>query len=226
VLSLRQRLQETADRLWSDRPGGERRRFEQALAQLRASGALGEAVQPGEMVPDFSLRNATGETVHLQALLDSGPLVLVFFLSAQCRLCRQALSAYHHELNAAAAPRHGGFVCVSLQPAADAVAHLAGVDAGQRLAGSMLGDPGGRVCRLFGLLYAPSSEVRAGFRQLGLPSWLLDGDGQSLPLVATYVVDVDGIAAFAEIDADPGRRAEPALLLDALRGLQATTPAR
>jgi hypothetical protein len=59
--------------------------------------------------------------------------------------------------------------------------------------------------------------LRDGFRQIGLRRSLLDGVEARLPLVATYVINSDGIAAFAKIDADPCRRAEPADVVAALQ---------
>ncbi len=122
------------------------------------------------------------------------------------------MRAYREALSGSALPR-GGALFVSLEPAAEAALKLAPGDIGNCL----LGDPDGRVCQLFGLLYRPSAELRDGFRQIGLRRSLLDGVEARLPLVATYVINSDGIAAFAEIDADPCRRAEPADVVAALQ---------
>jgi peroxiredoxin len=211
-LTLLQQLNAAADQLWLDRPAADRRRFEDALEALRHSDLLREPVQCGEMVPDFSLFNALGEPVGLEALLDAGPLVLTFILSAECRLCRLAVHAYREALSRSDVPRDGGLF-VSLEPAAEAALKLPQGD----IASCLLGDPDGRVCRLFGLLYEPSEELRDGFRQLGMRRSLLEGLDARLPLVATYVINSDGIAAFAEIDADPCRRAEPADVIAALQ---------
>ena len=144
--------------------------------------------------------------------------MLTFIMSAECLLCRLAVRAYWQALSRAHLPSGGKGVFVSLEPAAEAASQLS--ESG--IAGCLLGDPDGRVCRLFGLLYRPPAELREGFRQLGLRRSLLDGADAQLPLVATYVVGGDGIAAFAEIDADPCRRAEPASVVAVLRGEAAT----
>lgn len=211
-MTLHQQLSAAADRLWLDRPAADRRRFEEALAALRHSSLLHEPVQRGEMVPDFSLINGLGQPVGLEVLLDAGPLVLTFILSAECQLCQMVVSAYRKALSGSAFPGGGGLF-VSLEPAAEAALKLPPGD----MANCLLGDPGGRVCQLFGLLYRPSEELRDGFRQIGLRRSLLDGVEVRLPLVATYVINSDGIAAFAQIDADPCRRAEPADVIAALQ---------
>jgi hypothetical protein len=111
---------------------------------------------------------------------------------------------------------------VSFEPAGAAAARLDPGRTTAHVGGCLLGDTAGNVSALFGL-YAPSSELRAGFRQIGLDPSLLNGSHPRLPLVATYVINDDGIAVFAEIDADPCRRAEPEAVLATLRGERTTS---
>jgi peroxiredoxin len=213
-MSLHHDLQAAADILWSAWPEADRRRFEAALDELRRSGVLDEAVQSGEMIPDFALCNAVGTLVNLQDLLDRGPVVITFFHSAASPLCRLCVQAYHQALSQV---RDVGvtFVAVSVEPADQAMRGLAAAEVG----GAVLGDPDGRISGLFGLLCPIPPEVEVGYRRLGVRSLLSFDRDLMLPLVASYVVDNAGTAAFACVDVDPVQRAEPAVLVEAVQRL-------
>ena len=49
------------------------------LEELAASGILDSVIKVKERLPDFSLKNTDGITVHSTELLAKGPLVLSFF---------------------------------------------------------------------------------------------------------------------------------------------------
>ena len=51
----------------------------QATTDLRASGILDKVAKPGDLLPEFSLRNAHGVEVHSADLLGQGAVVLSVF---------------------------------------------------------------------------------------------------------------------------------------------------
>ena len=94
-------------------PGPVALRLAAALAEVTASGpAPGLAV--GDRAPDFTLPNATGESVRLAARLARGPVVLSFYRGEWCPFCNLELRALQ-----AALPRfqaRGAFPVSTLTP--------------------------------------------------------------------------------------------------------------
>ena len=52
----------------------------------------------GEKAPDFSLSNATGESVSLSGLLENGKVVMTFYRGTWCPYCNLQLSQYQQVL--------------------------------------------------------------------------------------------------------------------------------
>lgn len=78
----------------------------------------------------------------------------------------------------------------------------------------VLSDAGNAVARKFGLAYRVPAELQAMYESIytKLPGY--NGDQSwELPLPATYVVQPDGIIAYARVDADWRKRLEPDELL-------------
>ncbi|MDT8418816.1 MAG: hypothetical protein RQ754_00140 [Desulfuromonadales bacterium] len=76
-------LQQTLDRMKQDfvarAPAATLEIMQQATARLAASGILEKILSPGTRAPQFSLQDATGETVDSRKLLKQGPLLLTFY---------------------------------------------------------------------------------------------------------------------------------------------------
>jgi len=53
--------------------------FQQATADLVATGIAARSLKEGERAPDFSLRDVKGEEVTLSKLLAQGPAVVAFY---------------------------------------------------------------------------------------------------------------------------------------------------
>ena len=82
----------------------------------------------------------------------------------------------------------------------------------------VLSDVGNAVARRYGLVFRLSDELREineGVWKILLPQ--VNGDDSwELPIPGTFVIGRDGTIAYAFVDPDYTRRAEPAELLDAL----------
>lgn len=216
-MGLQEALQAEAGALLAGCPEETLRRFEQSVAALREAGVLDEAVHTGEMVPDFRLADESGRSVSLQEALDRGPVAILWLLSPGSPVCRRTLFTYRQALRPLL-DDGASLLAISLWTAEQSAD--AGVGAGGR-GFHLLGDPDGKVAALFGVLYAPPPALIDVFRRLDVhPAGLADGRSL-LPLACSYVVDGDGIAAFAHLEIDPTRRADPALTLEAMHRLVA-----
>ena len=67
--------------------------FAQAEAEVLASGIGQLAPKEGDTAHDFTLPDTTGRTLRLYALLEQGPVVLVFYRGGWCPFCTLSLRA-------------------------------------------------------------------------------------------------------------------------------------
>ena len=182
---------------------------------LSQSGIEAGALRSGELAPDFALSAAGAPIVRLGELLDRGPAVVVFFCGDWCPLCATVLAAY-----AGIAPElavaGGSMVAIAPQ--------MHDPDRppprGPRSLPLRLDDPGGKVCRLFGLRYVLPASLEAVYRARGIDVAACNGGhGAFLPIPAIYVIDRTGMVAAAVVTPDHLRHAEPGAIVAAVRAL-------
>lgn len=191
------------------------RLLDQGVDWLRTSGAVGAAVRRGELVPDFDLPDVHGRRVGLAHLLDRGPVVITFFCGSWCPLCATAVRAYQSVFSSGT--KDSGTLVAITPEGPETLAALSVQAVGSI---HVVSDRGGHVSSLYGLLYALPPVLVHLYRDLGidLPQRNLS-ERWELPVAATYVVNAEGIAVFAFVDADHGRRAEPEELLSTMESL-------
>jgi peroxiredoxin len=187
--------------------------IDNAMRQLAASGLAERALRAGQPAPSFELPDATGRSVDSKSLLARGPLVINFYRGAWCPYCNLELRAWQRHLSELQAL---GATLVAISPQMpDASLSLAEKHA---LAYPVLSDPGNRVARRFGIVFALDAGLRGVHEAFGVDLAAINGDSSyELPVPATYLIDADGTIRGAWIDVDYRRRAEPALVLERLR---------
>ncbi len=81
-------------------------------------------------------------------------------------------------------------------------------------------DRGNNASRQFGLTYTLSDSVRPVYEGFGINITEANGDDSfELPIPATYLIDADGTARLAYINADHTRRLDPEDIITALESL-------
>ncbi|HLG84137.1 MAG TPA: peroxiredoxin-like family protein [Bradyrhizobium sp.] len=196
-------------------PAGRAALYEAKIEELRTGFALERAINVDQVAPDFALQDATGESIVLNKLLLSGPVVLTFYRGGWCPYCNIQLRAYQSVLSQITS-LGGHLVAISPQ-LPDSSLDTASKNA---LKFHVLSDVGNAVARSYGLVYSLPDEIRAALRtnNKALPS--INGDDSwELPVPATYVVARDGKVALAYIEVDYRKRLEPAVLLSCLASL-------
>ncbi|MCY1167453.1 peroxiredoxin-like family protein [Sphingomonas echinoides] len=177
----------------------------QADLALGASGILDCALKAGDLAPDFALIEAHGGVMRLSHALASGPVVLSFYRGGWCPYCNLELRALQRvlpEFRAAGAT----LIAISSQTPDQSLSTAEK----NELAFPVLSDTGSRIARTFGVAFDLAEELRPIYASFGqaLPDRNGD-DSWVLPLPATYVIDRDGIIAFAHLDIDYRNRLEP-----------------
>ncbi len=184
--------------------------YNKSVQDLIATNIEKTALQKGELAPDFSLPNATGQTVSLSGLLRNGLVALTFYRGAWCPYCNIQLRAYQeilpqiHELGAE-------LVAISPELPDGSLT----VTEKHHLAFPVLSDVNAVILRQYKVLFTVPENIREIYLKAGLDVEKANGVSTwELPIPATYVIDADRIIRFAYTKPDYRDRLEPKTLLE------------
>ncbi len=183
------------------------------------SGNPPKAIEVGDQAPVFSLPNVRGETVTLEALRKKGPIILNFYRGGWCDYCNLELRALQKVLEKSQQTiDRMGATLVAVSP--QTREHSLSTVKKNKLTFEVLSDAGNDVARQYGLVFALDDKARHFHMQVGavLPEY--NGDQSwELPHPGTFVINRDGIIAWAFVNADYTRRSEPEEVFAALKEL-------
>ena len=84
----------------------------------------------------------------------------------------------------------------------------------------VLSDKENQLARKFGIVYAVDGEMGELYAKFGMDLKKINATEKAeLPLAATYVIDSKGVIQYAYLDVDYAKRADPELILQALRSM-------
>jgi peroxiredoxin len=179
---------------------------------LVSSGIAERAIHAGDYAPEFRLRDPDGKTISSYAVLNSGPVLVVFYRGGWCPYCKldlRAIQAVARQLHSSGA----SIIAVSQQSANESRS----TERMNGLSFPNLVDRGGKVARAFGLRWKLSRELRATEIECGLDLAAVNGESSwTLTMPARYVISPEGIVEYADISADYTRRCDPTELLPVL----------
>ena len=187
-----------------------------ATADLTQSGQADRALKAGAAAPAFELPDAHGNLVRSADLLARGPLVLTFYRGVWCPYCNMDLQAIE---DAADEIRVLGASLVAISP--QTAPNRRKSERENALSFPILSDHGNALANGFGLRFRLPDDLIAVYKGFG--NDLTVGNGEpswTLPMPARYVIDRDGVIAYAEVNADYTRRPDPTELFPVLRGLR------
>jgi peroxiredoxin len=189
--------------------------------ELIASGQADRAVKAGETAPEFVLPDPDGNPVSSRQLLAKGSLVVTFYRGVWCPYCNldlQALEAARGEIES----RGASLVALSMQSAANSRKS----QRDNHLGFPVLVDFKGAVADRFGLRFKLSDQLAEIYKQFGNDLAQINGEPSwTLPMPARYVIDRDGVVAYAEVNPDYTKRPDPSELLPVLDSLKAARAA-
>ncbi|HEX4020926.1 MAG TPA: redoxin domain-containing protein [Acidobacteriaceae bacterium] len=188
---------------------------ERAVEELFLSGIEERILPAGASAPEFILPDAAGRRVKSADLLALGPLIVSFFRGRWCPYCVTELETWR-ELYAGIREKGALFVAISPQTIRQNDFLLCQ----HHLPYPILSDAGCAVAAKFGLAYTVPEYHQHYFRSILVNVPLVNGDQTwLLPLAATYVIQQDGIVAFAQAHADFRVRPEPEDVMNALEAI-------
>jgi peroxiredoxin len=84
----------------------------------------------------------------------------------------------------------------------------------------LLSDPGNRVARSYGLVYAFPDDLKQIYLHFGTDLSKYNGDDSwTLPMPGRFIIDRSGIIRYAEVNPDYTVRPEPEEVIGVLKGL-------
>ena len=176
--------------------------FDRLVARLNDVGAGTSAPKVGEKLPPFLLPDDNGRLVGLDALLERGPLAVVFLRGHWCPYCR----LYAHALSQIdEQARSIGRQIIAITPERQVYArqHKAESQAGFR----MLCDLGNGYALSLGLAIRIGEEMQELLAGIGrdLPEYQA-ASGWFVPIPATFVIARSGVITARYVDPDYSRR--------------------
>lgn len=186
--------------------------FAREAERMAEPGWLPARARVGDRAPDVVLSAAGEPVVTLADRLRDGPVVVKFFRGRWCPYCTLDLRAWQRALPEIRA-RGARLVAVTPQGEHEIALHRER----DRLEFPIVADAGNRIARAFGVAYALDAGVRALYERAGITAAQVDPTGDwTVPLPATYLIGPDGRIAFAHLDTDYRRRAEPGDVIAAI----------
>lgn len=188
--------------------------YQRGINSVIDSGVLTQAKNQGDLAIDFALPNAQGQEVSLNDYLTKGPVVLTWYRGGWCPYCNITLRALQQSLPAFKAE---GANLLALTP--ELPDKSLSTQEKNELEFEVLTDQNNEVAREYGLVFKLTPEVSELYKKNFSLEEYNGTDSDELPLVATYVIDQQGLIRYAFLDAEYRHRAEPQQIIEVLRSL-------
>jgi len=188
--------------------------YADGIAAARESGIESSALQVGDTAPNFTLSNASGESVELYDYLDKGYVILTWYRGGWCPYCNLTLQYLQRELTEF--QKYNANLIALTPELPDSSLSTAEKN---ELEFEVLSDVGNEVASEYGIVFQLTDEV-AGYYNKGFDLNEYNGDqSNELPLAATYVINNNAEIIYAFLDADYRNRAEPSEITEVLKKL-------
>lgn len=186
----------------------------EANNNLKSSFDTSGVIKVGEVLPPFSLSDATGKTITTSDLLKQKSLLLVsFYRGSWCPFCNLALQALQKRVDDYRA-EGAEFVAISPELPDGSLSLTEKHD----LKFPVLSDPGLNYARQLGIVFKQDEKVNDPFSKLGISLSETNGnDSNELPIPITLLIDQDRVVKNVYLDTDFTKRLEPS---EALRWIE------
>lgn len=213
--SLKQQTQEKVEQGRQAKPKF-MQEVDDVISQARAFQQGANALALGKKALDFVLPDAQGKSVSLNNLLANGPVVVTFYRGSWCPYCNLQLTA----LQARLADIHTlGAQLVAISP--EVPDESLTKNEVSEMDFIVLSDQNANVAAEYGVAWQVPDMLLEHMkvdRQLDLET-INNGNGNVLPIPATYVISRDGIVTWRYVDVDYRTRSEPQDIIEALQKL-------
>ena len=186
--------------------------FKEGIESVTESGILDNALNVGDVAPNFKLKNALGETVDLYEYLKKDKVVLTWYRGGWCPYCNITLQQLQQELPNF---KTNGGQLIALTP--ELPDKSLSTSEKHDLKFEVLSDVGNKIAKTYGIVFKLTEEVAETYAKFFSIEDFNGDTSNELPLAATYIIDQDGKIIYAFLDADYRNRAEPSELTEMLK---------
>jgi peroxiredoxin len=166
----------------------------------------------GERMPPFNLPDESGRLVSLDALLQTGPVVISFNRGHWCPYCKielRSLAANHDQI------RRLGAGVVAIMP--ETARFTAEYARGNKLPFPVLSDIDLGYALSLDLIFWVGAEVQKLYQEAGVELEEYQGhNGYFLPMAAKFIVGQDGLIKARQVNREFRERMEPEAIITAL----------
>jgi len=168
----------------------------------------------GDKAPDFSLSNATDQTVRLSRLLKKGKVVLAFYRGSWCPYCNLQLAHYQNSLSDIHA-LGAELVAISSQTPDESL----NIKEKNELNFEVLSDNGNIVARKYTTIFKNADAPVNTMTELGFDfDAHYSDDSRELPIPAVFIIEKDATVSFAKsAGGDYRNRVEALEIINALK---------
>ena len=172
--------------------------IEATTRRLMDSGLVQGVIQPGQMILDFELPDATGKLVKSSDLRQTGPLLILIYRGTWCPFCNLTVQAYQEQLQSF---QDRGVTLVAISP--QTPDHSLTLQEKHHLKFPVLSDLGNGVARQFGIVFQMDPALKQVQDLFGVDVAAYNGDSRyELPVPAAFLVSKAGevIRSYVEVD--------------------------
>ena len=202
--SLKSQLDEKKANFEKNADDTKKRIYNEGFIDVANSNILSKAKNVGDDAPNFTLKNAIGESVSLKDYLKKGPVVLTWYRGGWCPYCNLTLNQLQQELPNFKA---NGANLLALTP--EVPDESISTAEKNHLEFEVLSDIHNKIAKDYGIVFQLTDDV-AGIYNTSFELNKHNGDASNeLPLAATYIINEEGKIEYAFLDTDYRNRAEP-----------------
>ncbi|MBV1757544.1 MAG: AhpC/TSA family protein [Dethiosulfatibacter sp.] len=211
-MNLSQKLQSYREESLSKKTEEDKTTMLETAENLKRLEIEKNALNEGDKIPEFQLKNAVGKTIKIYDVLSNGPIIINFYRGAWCPYCNLEIAAYQEILPEI---KKRGAQLVAISPEVPDITMT--LKEKHALEFEILSDTDNAVAKQFGLVFHLEDKLVALYKKMGIDLVKSqENENSELPIPATYVVNTDGVIKLAYLNSDYTKRLEP---MDAVAAL-------
>ncbi len=212
-MTLAKQLKEIRDATMNRMPQSIIQTFKDGIEEIKTNRMKDNALQKGDILPDFSLNDAKGNTIQLEDVHLSEYLILNFYRGGWCPYCNLELREYER-LKKDFEKISTNIVAISVE-----VPQLTTKTAEKNaLTFPVLTDTDAQFMKQVGIVFQLNEKTKNDYKGFGMDFTQIHGnENYELPVPAVYVINKNLEIVFVHFEADYMTRIEPTEVLNIIK---------
>ncbi|TPN84740.1 peroxiredoxin-like family protein [Aquimarina algicola] len=212
-MTLTEQLQQFRDATMTRMPKSIIQTFKNDIKEINASRLKENALQKGDIIPDFSLTDNQGNKILLREMVQSEFLILNFYRGGWCPYCNLELQEYER-LKDDFKKAGADIIAIS----AEVEEFATQTTQKNSLSFPVLTDKDAQFMKAIGIVFQLNEQTKKDYAGFGMDFTKIHGnENYELPVPAVYVIDKNREIVFVHFEADYMTRIEPKQILTILK---------